>query len=213
MKKIIIAAVVMSMLSLSVFAQDKPRNGTDAKEGFDKANLFTGGDLILSFSSDGTVVGANPVLGYSFNNWLDAGISLNFIYSAYKDYDYNGYVIDKVHQTNLGPGVFVKVYPTDFLFVQGQYEDNFITQKVIYADGSATQTASVSAPSYLVGLGYSGGREGRRSLFYYISVLVDLGQSVYSPYLDHYSDGSTGITPIIRAGLQVPLFQGKNRRF
>jgi hypothetical protein len=112
-----------------------------------------------------------------------------------------------------GPGVFARVYPINFLFVQAQAEQNFIKQKLIFDNGAPTQKESLSATSLLVGAGYCNGREGTGSLFYYLSVMVDVAKDRNSPYLEETSSGRLNILPIIRAGLQVPLFQGKRNRF
>ena len=194
------------------YTGSKPSDNDDKKEGFHKENFFTGGSVIISLSSYGTVLGADPVFGYSITDWLDAGVSLNFTYNSQRTYDFNGDVIEKDRQTILGPGVFVKVYPTDFLFVQAQYEDNFIADKQILVTSGFAGTFKTSASSFLTGIGYCGGREGTGSVFYYIAILADLGGNYYSPYLYHFSDGSTTIAPIFRAGLQIPLFQGNNGR-
>jgi hypothetical protein len=207
-------------ISITGFAQDSTRtdvnyteskhpDNDDKKGGFHKENLFTGGSVIISLSSYGTVLGANPVFGYSITDWLDAGVSLNFTFNSQRTYDYAGDVVEKDRQLILGPGVFVKVYPTDYLFIQAQYEDNFISDKQILVTSGYSGTFKTSAASYLTGIGYCGGREGKGSLYYYIAVLVDLGNNYYSPYLYHFSDGSTSIAPIFRAGLQIPLFQGR----
>jgi hypothetical protein len=206
-------------ISLTGFAQDSTKadagysenkpSDNDDKKSFHKENLFTGGSVILSLSSYGTVLGANPVFGYSITDWLDAGVAFNFSYYSSRFYDpYTGAYIGRIRQTTLGPGAFIKVYPIDYLFVQAQYEDNFTSQNQTDTYGNKSEI-SVSAPSFLTGIGYCGGREGTGSLFYYVAVLVDLGNNYYSPYLYHFSDGTTSIAPIFRAGLQIPLFQGK----
>jgi hypothetical protein len=216
--KYILASLFCVIISLTAFAQDstKPRytHSTDDNEqskGFHKENFFTGGSVIISLSSYGTVLGTNPVFGYSFSDWLDVGVSLNFTYNSERFYDYAGDVIEKDRELILGPGVFAKVYPTDFLFIQAQYEDNFISDKQTLVTSGYSGTFKTSASSYLTGIGYCGGREGKGSLYYYIAILVDLGGNYYSPYLNHFSDGTSSIAPIFRAGIQIPLFQGNNR--
>jgi hypothetical protein len=217
--KYILALLLCAIGSLTAAAQDStklvrythsgsPSNNSQQSGGFHKENFFTGGSVIIAFSSYGTALGADPVFGYSINDWLDAGLSLNFLYNSQNTYDLNGDLTEKDRQTILGPGAFVKVYPTDFLFIQAQYEDNFITDKqILYTPYSGSGTFKVSASSFLTGLGYCGGRDGKGSLYYYLAVLVDLGGNYYSPYLNHFSDGTTTIAPIFRAGIQIPLFQ------
>jgi hypothetical protein len=220
MKKILFVFLLEAGM-LSVFAQDsKEEKETPKKHGFKKENLFTGGGLTVSFSNYTTVLGASPVLGYSINKWVDAGIVFTFNYASdrhatYYDPYSNSYLVsdDKLKQTIFGPGFFARVYPIKFLFVQVQGEENFISQKLIYANGTPTDKNSVSAPSFLVGAGYCNGREGKGSLFYYVSIMADIAKNKNSPYVEQLASGKVNVLPIIRAGLQVPLFQGKKNRW
>ncbi len=184
--------------------------------GFKKENLFTGGGVTLSFGSNGTVLGISPVFGYSIAKWVDAGLGVNFVYSSNRHVTYYNpntgqYFIsdDKLKQTTIGPAAFVRLYPVRFLFAHAQGEINFVNQKLIYADGFPTEKRSTSAPSFLVGGGYCNGREGTGSLFYYVSILFDIAKDPNSPYVENLSNGDVNVLPIIRAGIQVPLFQGK----
>jgi hypothetical protein len=202
MKQIIVSAVFACFVT-SVFAQ----NENDEQKGFKKENLFTGGTVTASFYSGGTVLGANPMFGYKLANWVDAGISLNYVYSS--SLDYNGYTIN---QHVLGPGAFTRIYPLRFLYLEGQYEHNFITQKFNDPPGSY----KVEANSLLVGAGIAEGRRPGSNTFFYISILVDVLKDPNSPYLiDNYDNSgqviSTSMVPIIRAGVNIGLFQGKNK--
>ena len=175
------------------------------KKGFKKENLFTGGSVSLAFYNNTFLVGASPVLGYSLANWIDAGIVVNYNYTAYRDVSYYG-ANDKLRESVYGGGAFLKLYPVRFLFVQAQAEHNFIRQKYIPVIG-ASQIFKYEANSYLVGGGYTTGRYGRGGEpFFYLAILFDLSNDKNSPYTDAY--GRT--IPIIRGGIQVPLFQGKN---
>ena len=215
MKKLLIAGLLV-MGACQSFAQDETE---ERKGGFKKDHLFTGGGLTLSFSNYTTVLGATPVLGYSINKWIDAGIVFNVNYASDRHVTYynpsTGFYYfsdDKLRQTILGPGAFVKFYPLKFLFIQAQGEQNFITQKFIYDNGAPTEKISVSAPSLLVGAGYASGREGVGDLYYYISIMLDVARDKNSPYVEQTASGNINPLPIIRAGLQVPLFQGRRGR-
>ena len=110
---------LLLVISLYCFVNTtKAQEGNSA--GFKKSNLFTGGNVTASFYTGGTVLGVSPHFGYSITPWLDAAVSLNFIYTGQTDL-YN----NKMRQTNLGPGAFVRLFPTNFLFTQFQYEHNF----------------------------------------------------------------------------------------
>lgn len=201
MKKFILSLFFAGAATSFLHAQDEEKDKKSFKE-----NLFTGGSVSLAFYNNTFLIGASPVLGYSLAKWADAGIVVNYNYTSYRDY---GNVFnDKLHQTVYGGGAFVKLYPVRFLFAQAQVEHNFINQKFIPNNGSS-QTFKTSANSVLVGGGYTTGRQGKGGQpFFYLAVLFDVSGNDNSPYTDGY--GRT--IPIIRGGLQVPLFQGGGRR-
>ena len=199
MKKMILAVMLFN-LALVAKAQDA---NEEKPKGFKKENLFTGGNVIASFYTGGTVLGVSPHLGYSITNWLDAGVSLNFIYTGETD-QYN----NKLRQTNFGPGAFVRIFPVNFLFVQAQYEHNFQKLKVIPSGGSSYKL-NEDVNSLLLGAGIASGREPGNNTYYYFSVMFDALQLKNSPYVDSYGR----LIQVIRAGFNIALFQGRNRLF
>jgi hypothetical protein len=209
MKKIMMAVSCLCLLAFSVNAQDED----EEKGGFKKENLFTGGSITLSFFSGGSVIGGTPIFGYRVADWVDAGIAFNYIYSGRRDYlQFN----DKVRQTVYGPGVFARLYPVNFLFLQGQLEHNFTNLKYIPGDGSPNTKIKENATSFLVGGGYAQGRDKYSNTFYYISVLFDVLKDEYSPYTEIRYDPNTGqqrvrMAPIFRAGFNIALFSGRYR--
>ena len=205
MKKIIVSIVVI-IFAQCAFAQYEKEEET-AKGGFKKENFFTGGSLTASFYNGGTVLGITPYFGYSINRFVDVAVSANFNYTSQRDYQVYG---DKVRQTVYGPGAFVRLYPVKFLFAQAQYEHNFIKLKYIPAQGSGytLPNNNVDANSVLVGGGYCSGREGVGDMAYFFSVLWDVSKVAESPYVD----GLGRNFPVIRAGLQIPLFQGSRKK-
>ncbi len=195
----------------AAFAQDdEPADG-----GFHKENLFTGGSVTLSFFNGQTLLGANPMLGYRLADWVDAGLAFNFLYNGSRDYyEFN----DKVRQTVYGPGVFARLYPVKFLFIQGQFERNFSTLKYTPANGSSFYTSDkvkTGANSLLLGAGLAQGRQPGSNTFYYISLLFDVIKDVNSPYVnvtydpDNPATQRINLVPVIRAGINIGLFQGK----
>jgi hypothetical protein len=192
---------LMSFCSLAQF-----RDGADDEKRPFQENLFTGGSVSFSFFGNTFLVGGSPVLGYSLTNWLDAGVVVNATYASYRDY--NGVLNDKLRQTLFGGGGSARLYPVRFLFVQGQIERNSIQQTFIPVAG-VKEKISVGASSTLIGGGYTSGRQGRGGRpFYYLAVMFDVGGDINSPYTDAY--GRT--IPIVRGGLQIPLFQGNSSR-
>ena len=209
MKRITLAALVLCLAVVS--------SAQDESTGFEKERLFTGGSVTLSFFNGQTLLGANPVLGYTLTDWADAGLAFNFLYNGSRDYyEFN----DKVRQTVYGPGVFARLYPVKFLFVQGQFEHNFTTLKYIPAPGSSYQRdrQTTGTNSLLLGAGLAQGREPGSNTFFYISLLFDVLKNMNSPYVnvsynpDNPSAQRIDMAPIIRAGVNIGLFQGRNGR-
>ncbi len=203
MKKAFVVLLLMTG-SYTTIAQDE-NTDEETKRGFKKENLFVGGDITLAFSNVYTAVGGSPYFGYSLNKYVDAAISTNFIYTSQRDYFYGG---DKLNLIQYGPGAFVRVYPLKFLYGQVQYEHNFINYKYFPPSGPGYYppgfTDKSDANSLLVGGGYAGGRQGKGSSYFYISVMWDVGGARNSPYLDGYGRA----IPIFRAGYHIALFQG-----
>ena len=197
MKKQVILIGSLLFLTVSLMAQEEE----EKDKGFKKDKLFTGGSISLAFYNNTFLVGASPVFGYSIAKWIDAGIVANYNYTAYRD-PYGG--DDKLHQSVYGGGVFTKLYPVRFLFAQAQFEHNIIRQKYIPGGGSLSSVTKANASSFLVGAGYTTNRDpDSGNPFFYLAVLFDLTNNINSPYTDSY--GRT--IPIVRAGIQVPLFQ------
>ncbi len=200
MKKIFLFTLLIG--SLHAFAQQE-RENNDAPRGFQKEKLFTGGSLNLGFSSYTTNIGIAPQFGYSLTNWLDAGVDLNVNYISDRD----PYSAAKIHQTLIGPGVFVRLFPINFLFASAQFEYNFISSKYITGSASGDVKTKQEAPSLLLGIGYAGGRMKGSNTYYYFSVSADFLGAKNSPYIDAYDR----MIPVVRAGYNIGLFQGRGR--
>ena len=201
MKKIFLL-IGVTIFSVSLSAQYKDRE-SDEPTGFQKEKLFTGGDLTLAFYTGGTTLGVSPYLGYSLTKWLDAALSVNVIYQGQKDY--SGI---KYRQTNIGPGAFVRIFPINFLYLQGQFEHNFINLKVIEPGVGTIAKGKLDVNSVLLGAGYSSGRSEGNNTYYYFSVLFDVAQQPGSPYID----AGRRMIPVVRAGFNIGLFQGRQSR-
>ena len=200
MKRLLII-IICSCLGLASFAQDE-----EEVHGFNKKNLFSGGSVSLSFFNTDFLIGANPVLGYSLANWVDAGVLANYTYASYHTYYTAG---DKMNQSIYGGGGFLRIFPLKFLFGQAQYEHNWISQNYQSVPGSiglSDDKSTVGADSFLVGGGYCSGRDGQtKGVYGYFSVMFDIVRKYNSPYVDGYGRS----IPIVRAGINIPLFQGK----
>ena len=203
MKKLFV--ILLAVASYHAFAQSGEEKKEEKKGGFKKEKLFTGGSATVGFSSYSTVLGITPQFGYSLTNWADAGITFNLNYTSQRDYQDYG---DKLRQTVYGPGAFVRLFPVNFLFASAQYEYNMIHVKYSPADnGFPVPAYNVNASSLLLGAGYAGGRERGNNTYYFLSVSWDVLGDKNSPYIDGLGRSS----PIIRAGYNIGLFQGRRR--
>ena len=208
MRKKIFIFFLLALVSVDqvVYAQDEEETGE--KKGFKKENLFTGGSISLSFSNQSFLIGGNPVLGYSLTRWADLGLVVNYTYTSYRDYNYYN---DKLRQSVYGGGIFTRLFPVRFLFAQAQAEHNWIRLKYIPAPntGMLSEVRYESGNSFLIGGGYTTGRDPMGgSTFGYLAVLFDLSKYSNSPYTDNMGRA----IPIIRAGINIPLFQGGGER-
>jgi hypothetical protein len=193
------------LASHCVYSQEAPRE--EEQRGFRKDHLFTGGSISFGFGNNSFQIGANPFLGYNVAKWIDAGIVVNYNYASFRDI----YIInpnDKIRTSTYGGGAFARLYPLRFLFAHVQFEHNFIREKLIPGNGTENITNRVEANSLLLGPGLATERyAGDGRPFFYLSLLFDVLDDEFSPYVRP----GGGTTPIWRAGIQVPLFQGKNR--
>ncbi len=193
MKKLI--TVIFLFCNVYCFAQDED---SEIHKGFDATNLFTGGSVSfgLGFGSYNKtfLAGLNPHFGYTFAKWIDAAFVVNFQYYTAKDiYD------NKYRSTTYGPGIFTRIYPVRFLFVQAQPEYNFIRQKYIPVSGTSLKD-NLRVTSLLLGAGYTSSRSDKNS-FTYLSILFDVLKDPYSPYVDGYGK----LIPVVRAGINIGL--------
>ena len=201
--KVITLLFIAFIISIYTKAQEKDE---EKKKGFNKENLFTGGSISLAFYNNTFLVGGSPVFGYSITNWADLGIVINYTYTSYRDYLVFD---DRLHQTTYGGGGFVKLYPIRFIFAQAQYEYNFLQLKYIPPNNGTEIKDNAEAGSFLIGGGYTTGRYGRGGApHFYLAVLFDISNNANSPYTDGYGRS----IPIIRGGVQIPLFQGGGRQ-
>ena len=120
----------------------------------------------------------------------------------------------RLRQHIYGPGIFIRLYPARFVFIQAQPEHNFTS--VNYTDPQGIKfKEKTEATSFLVGAGMAQGRLPGSNSFYYISLLFDVIKDKNSPYVKNIYDQTTGqlirtdAIPIIRAGLNIGLFQGR----
>jgi len=177
---------------------DRPSNST---------NLFAGGSISAGFANYTFNVGANPEIGYSFSQWVDLGVAFNINYLSERaddQYIYNANT--RYRSFNYGAGIFTRVYPVHFLFVQLQPEMNWIHQSAKSFETNQTASATFSAASLIAGVGYTQRMVGEGS--YFLMIGLDLLNNTYSPYRDY--NGTK--LPIIRAGFDFYFRSKKNSK-
>lgn|GEM_PF-147133 len=202
-KRIAFAGLLLTA-ALGGFAQERnPQrvytySDEGADGGFSKNNLFLGGSLALGFGSYSFNVGVSPEIGYSLNNWLDAGVVVNFNYNSIRaDPNYTGNI--RYHTFNYGGGLFARGYPLPFLFLTAQPEYNWISVNAKEVTSGASATSNTNAPSLLLGAGYGQRVIGQGS--FYIAIMFDVLGDKNSPYNDIYGHP----LPVIKAGFNVYL--------
>lgn len=197
MKKFLLIFSLFAV-AINIQAQDKEDDGGKPSG---QPRFFTGGGLNIGFSSYSTNLGISPVFGYSLTNFMDMGVSLDLNYVSQRNYDNTG---DKMRQTIIGPGAFMRIFPVNFLFGSAEYQYNFMRYKAIPSPGNPNATSykmNVRAPSLLLGLGYAAGRFPGSNSYYYFSVSWDVMRDPNSPYVDSHGQEF----PFFRAGYIVSL--------
>jgi hypothetical protein len=209
MKKLTLTLIAFSF-GLSVFAQKKEE---EEASGFKWNNVFLGGSVALGYGAGGYdgsssfVIGANPEIGYTLAEWVDAGLAFNAIFNSLKYTDQATYLRVKQTSFNYGVGVFTRIHPFRSFFIQAQPEYNWISYKASLIDqpGVPAQKQTLTAGSILVGAGY-GSREIGDVNFFTV-IMFDLGTEKYSPYKDGYGRS----VPVIRGGINFYLGKGKKK--
>ena len=204
-KKIVVSICVLA-ISFFSFAQDHSPNrmNTYSDEGptygFTKENIFVGGSVALGYNGWDFNAGISPEVGWTLAKWFDAGALINLNYSSERA-DPTGYYNSDIRYRsfNYGIGAFARIYPVNFLFFQIEPENNWISTNYLFPDGTS-RTFATSAPSLLLGVGYSQRLIGRTN--FYIALLFDAGQNRNSPYVDPNSGAAL---PVVKAGFDIYL--------
>lgn len=202
MKKIILSSALLLLSVLYSFSQQYNGN-TPQSSGFKQENIFIGGSIGLGGGSGGFSIGANPEIGYSFNQYFDAGVALNINYTTQNYTDIYSNSI-KYKTFNYGAGIFARFWPVNFLFIQVQPEYNFI-QYSQNINNTGNITSNTGASSLLTGIGYGGKFIG--SHYSYIVLMVDVLNNANSPYRDY----SGNLLPVFRGGFGFYLKPSKKR--
>lgn len=163
----------------------------DSSRGAEPGRWFTGGSMGMYFG-DLNYLHLSPLLGYRLSDLFSAGMQLNAQYqwNHYRNAANDG--VEKESYGVLGGGVFLRGYPLDAFFLQGQPEYNRVFGRRHYADGSPPQRFGRWVPSFLAGAGIamSAGQGSAVTLM----VMYDVLQDEDSPYGPH---------PVFRGGVNI----------
>jgi hypothetical protein len=173
------------------------------KKFFKKENLFTGGTVGAGLGQGSVALGLGPYFGYSINKYVDVALALNYNYVSVRD----PFIDQSYRLSIIGPSAFVRVFPIRSIFLQGQYEYNFIQYKT-KVSGTTAFVEKLKAKSMLVGAGFANGREDIGDTYFYVSIFIDVLKDPNSPYVDQFSRKNA----IFRTGINIPLFQGRRNR-
>ena len=192
MKKIVFL-LLSCLAGLHSFGQSQ---GEDMHKGFSRANLFFGSGLNLGIADRSFNIGLNPELGFSLNRIIDVGMAVNCNYYLQNASDFSSIRFQNI---NYGVGVFTRIWPVNFLFLQIQPEFNWIHSSQKNVNTQQTVKYNFSSESVLIGIGYGTRIPGSR--ISYASFMIDALQNPNSPYRDQFNDPF----PVFRAGFGIYL--------
>lgn len=204
MLKKILLPVIFCLAVTAAFCQQTPPTyiSKDDSKGFKQENIFLGGGLSLGIGSGTFGIGLSPEIGYTITPWLDAGIWGNTFYST-KSANYNYGISQK--NFKYGVGIFTRIYPVQFLFLQIQPEHNWSNYTLKDPNTQFTQKLNFESNSLLAGIGYANRNIG--NVNFYTVILIDLLSDVKSQNEGFY----LGNFPFIRAGFDFYLRPSKKK--
>lgn len=168
--------------------------------------IFFGGGLVLGGGTGSFQIGLNPELVKSYNEYIDLGAAVNLYYASFRSTNMDNSTLSyKSNNTQFGMGGFVRAWPIKQFFIQVQPEYNWTFSNAKNISQGTSGSSSVSAPSFLAGLGYGNRNENG---FSYFSIMFDLINSKQSPY----RMGQLTAQPIFRAGFGFPIRLSKSKR-
>lgn len=181
MKKYLFLLLIVTAVNAQTgFAQEQDKDAAPPPGGFDKSKLFFGGNFGLGFGNRNTYINISPQAGYRFNQYLAAGLGVNFNYRGYK-LDYGNGNVYKERYGYAGMNIFGRVYPIPFVLIQAQPELNYSWGSFKNVGESTQKFPGQFVPSLLLGAGGSiptGGGNGALILMLQYDVIQD-GRSPY----------------------------------
>lgn len=166
-------SLLMAASTLHCCAQNTADENSNPYAGLPlKDRLFVGGDLGLNLGTI-TFIRLAPIVGVNFSDEFSAGIGPSYQYFQDKRYTPD-------FQTSIyGGTIFGRYFFLENVFAHSQFE--LVNLERFAIDPTSTEVYSdrVNVPVWFVGGGY-GERAGNTGFF--VMVLYDLIQDIYSPY-------------------------------
>lgn len=174
MKKFMLFFLIAGFAMLQqVNAQEEDQE--PIQRGFDKSKLFFGGNFGLGFGTN-TNVNVSPQVGYRFNDFLAAGVGVNFNYFSLRYFD------SRESYGYAGFNVFGRVYPIKFLLLQAQPELNYSWGSIKYYNPDEKhRLPGQFVPSLLLG-GGAAIPMGQGNAALLLMIQYDILQEGRSPY-------------------------------
>ena len=150
------------------------------KPKLDKSKMYYGGYMTMNFSSNYTVIGAQPMVGYKLTPKFSVGLQATYEWINDKRYsnDQNG--------SNYGASIFSRYRVTQRLYAHAEFQ--LMSYKWFYSNGSDERKL---APMLYLGGGYS--QPITKNTWLTAQVLFDVINSENSPYKDWQPYFSLGV--------------------
>jgi hypothetical protein len=190
-----IALFTFLLATATAFAQP-------ATKGFNINRMYTGGSLGLGGGTGFFSFGVNPELGYSLNNWIDVGVAGAANYFRFRqDFIGGGGNFSTIQRsTQLGGGVYVRVYPLPQFFIQLQPEWNSVSSRLTASNSPNEQRFTTNSSSLIGAVGYTQRVVGQTAFYFLVG--TDLGTDINSPYRNITTNGGN---IILRSGFNFYL--------
>jgi hypothetical protein len=187
MKLLYIIALVL-LFSFENFAQEvdskkEEQNAIknqESKSKPDRSRIYYGGYVTMNFSTNYSIIGAQPLIAYKLTQKLSVGtqLSLEYISSKYNGFRRNG--------ANYGFSIFSRVRVLPQLYLHSEFE--MLSSKWFYSNGTSEREW---IPMLFVGGGYS--QPVSENIWLNAQVLFDVLNNKNSPYKNWKPYYSVGI--------------------
>ena len=178
MKKVALCALLVFSCMIGLGQQnEKPKKKTVPF----KDRLVYSGDISLQFGNF-TFIGANPNVGYRWNDWFVTGVGVHYYYISTRFFNDNLY----------GGQVFARARVFEGAFLMTELQTTNTLESVRFLEPGA-EAGRVWVPQWYLGAGY----------FYNIGESVNIGGSVLFDLID--DPNSPWQNPQIRGGVIIGL--------